>query len=147
MKLTTRGRYAVTAMLDLALHQDEGPVPLCAIARRNNISGAYLEQLLADLRRDGLITGVRGPGGGYRLARPQSQITMAEIMAAVAEDLDATGCGGDCDCTGMTHDLWAGLTEQVQCFLEGVTLAALRRDCAAAQTVPAQGTSQDSRAA
>jgi Rrf2 family iron-sulfur cluster assembly transcriptional regulator len=129
MKLTTRGRYAVTAMLDLALHDGAGPVVLADIARRNRISPAYLEQLLAGLRRSGLIESARGPGGGYRLARPADEITVAHVIAAVNEAVDATRCGGTRDCHDggrcLTHDLWEELTDHIRSFLEGVTLAEL----------------------
>jgi Rrf2 family transcriptional regulator, iron-sulfur cluster assembly transcription factor len=129
MKLTTRGRYAVTAMLDLALHDGAGPVALSDIARRNRISPAYLEQLLAGLRRSGLIESARGPGGGYRLARPADEITVARVIAAVNETVDATRCGGARDCHDggrcLTHDLWEDLTHHIRDFLEAVTLAEL----------------------
>lgn len=134
MKLTTRGRYAVTAMLDLALHQGGGPATLADIARRNRISPAYLEQLLAGLRRRGLVESVRGPGGGYRLSQPAEQITVARVIDAVNETVDATRCGGSRDCRDggrcLTHDLWADLTRHIQDFLESVTLAQLRAGCA-----------------
>lgn len=129
MRLTTRGRYAVTAMLDLALHAGGGPVSLADIARRNRISSAYLEQLLAALRRQGLIDSSRGPGGGYQLARPAGQISVACVIAAVNESVDATRCGGSRDCheggSCLTHDLWEDLTRHIRGFLEGVTLAQL----------------------
>lgn len=129
MKLTTRGRYAVTAMLDLALHDGTGPVAMADIARRNRISPAYLEQLLAGLRRDGLVESARGPGGGYRLARPADEITVARVIAAVNETVDATRCGGTRDCHDggrcLTHDLWQDLTQHIHDFLEAVTLAEL----------------------
>lgn len=129
MKLTTRGRYAVTAMLDLAL-QAQGPaVTLAELARRNRLSSAYLEQLLASLRRAGLVDSARGPGGGYRLARPPAEITVAQVIAMVNEDVDATRCGGARDCHDggpcLTHDLWEDLTRHVQDFLASVTLAQL----------------------
>lgn len=129
MKLTTRGRYAVTAMLDLALHQGAGLATLADIARRNRISPAYLEQLLAGLRRQGLVESVRGPGGGYRLARPAERITVARVIEAVNETVDATRCGGARDCRDggrcLTHDLWEDLTRHIHDFLEAVTLAEL----------------------
>lgn len=129
MRLTTRGRYAVTAMVDLALHAGDGPVALADIAGRNRISSAYLEQLLAALRREGLVDSSRGPGGGYRLARPTQQITVASVIAAVNETVDATRCGGTRDCHDggrcLTHDLWEDLTRHIRDFLEGVTLAEL----------------------
>ena len=129
MRLTTRGRYAVTAMLDLALHDAGEPVALADIAARQDISLAYLEQLFARLRRAALVASVRGPGGGYRLAAPQERITVAAIIAAVEESLDATRCGGRGDCQDgvrcLTHELWSDLSRQVEGFLAGVTLAAL----------------------
>lgn len=129
MRLTTRGRYAVTAMVDLALHDAAGPVPLAEIAARQAISQAYLEQLFARLRRRGLVDSVRGPGGGYRLARPAASISAALIIAAVDETLDATRCGGAGDCQDgeqcLTHDLWTDLSQHVHAFLDRVTLASL----------------------
>ena len=129
MKLTTRGRYAVAAMLDLALHHDARPVAMADIARRNRISPAYLEQLLGRLRRQGLVESTRGPGGGYRLARPADEITVAGVIVAVNESVDATRCGGARDCHDggrcLTHDLWEDLTRHIQDFLESVTLAEL----------------------
>lgn len=130
MKLTTKGRYAVTAMLDLALHAgDDCPVALCDIARRQHISSAYLERLFAGLRRTGLITATRGACGGYRLALPAGDISIADVMAAVSEDLDATRCGGEKSCRDgegcLTHDLWEDLTRHVQDYLDGISLADL----------------------
>jgi Rrf2 family iron-sulfur cluster assembly transcriptional regulator len=129
MKLTTKGRYAVTAMLDLALHAAKDPVTLPDIAKRNRISPAYLEQLFARLRRQGLVESLRGPGGGYRLARDPQAINVASIVAAVNEDVDATRCGGARNCHDggrcLTHDLWEDLTQHIQDFLQSVTLAEL----------------------
>ncbi len=126
MRLTTRGRYAVTAMLDLALHGTEGPVTLAEIANRQHISLAYLEQLFARLRRHGLVRSVRGPGGGYRLAEAGLQISVVDIIDAVDESLDATRCGGGGDCQGgrtcLTHELWSDLSARVHAFLAEVTL-------------------------
>ncbi|HSG87621.1 MAG TPA: Fe-S cluster assembly transcription factor [Pseudomonadales bacterium] len=131
MRLTTRGRYAVTAMLDLALHGDRGPVPLSDIAARQDISLAYLEQLFARLRRRGLVSSVRGPGGGYRLALAEEDISIAVVIDAVDESLDATRCGGAGNCQDgercLTHDLWSDLSERVHAFLGGITLASLVR--------------------
>jgi Rrf2 family iron-sulfur cluster assembly transcriptional regulator len=128
MKLTTRGRYAVTAMLDLALHEGR-PVTLADVAGRNRISPAYLEQLLAGLRRQGLVESVRGPGGGYRLSQPAERITVARVIEAVNETVDATRCGGARNCHDgarcLTHDLWEDLTRHIQNFLGSVTLADL----------------------
>jgi Rrf2 family iron-sulfur cluster assembly transcriptional regulator len=129
MRLTTRGRYAVTAMLDLALHDAEGPVALADIAARQDISLAYLEQLFARLRRAGIVASVRGPGGGYRLGGDAEAVSVATIIDAVEESLDATRCGGSGNCQEgercLTHDLWTALSDQVQAFLGGITLGAL----------------------
>lgn len=142
MRLTTRGRYAVTAMLDLALHDRGAPVALADIAERQDISLAYLEQLFARLRRAGLVASVRGPGGGYRLALLEQDISVAAIIAAVEESLDATRCGGSGDCQSgarcLTHELWTDLSQHLDDFLGAVTLASLTaragiRDVAARQ--------------
>ncbi len=126
MRLTTRGRYAVTAMVDLALHGAQGPVTLADIATRQHISLAYLEQLFARLRRSGLVSSVRGPGGGYRLAEAGLDIAVVDIIDAVDESLDATRCGGGSDCqdgrTCLTHELWSDLSSRIHAFLKGVTL-------------------------
>ncbi|MGB1879121.1 MAG: Fe-S cluster assembly transcription factor [Gammaproteobacteria bacterium] len=126
MRLTTRGRYAVTAMLDLALHFERGPVSLAAIAERQGISQSYLEQLFARLRRNGLVDGMRGPGGGYKLGRPGGEISVADVIDAVNETVDATRCGGQRNCQGehrcLTHDLWEELSCQIREFLGNVTL-------------------------
>lgn len=126
MRLTTRGRYAVTAMLDLALHHDGGPVSLAEIAERQGISQSYLEQLFARLRRNGLVDGLRGPGGGYRLGRPGDRISVADVIDAVNETVDATRCGGQKNCQGehrcLTHDLWEELSTQIRDFLSAVSL-------------------------
>ncbi len=127
MKLSTKGRYAVTAMMDLAIHEDSGPVTLAEISRCQGISLSYLEQLFARLRRRGLVEGVRGPGGGYRLAHPADRITVADIVSAVDEKVDATRCSGKENCQNgqrcLTHELWAELSQQIFDFLEGITLA------------------------
>jgi len=129
MRLTTKGRYAVTAMLDLALHGAEAPVSLADIASRQDISLSYLEQLFARLRRGGLVCSVRGPGGGYRLSRSCDQIFTAQIIDAVNERVDATRCGGDANCRDgricLTHSLWSDLSGQIHQFLEGISLASL----------------------
>lgn len=129
MQLTTRGRYAVTAMLDLALHGGRGPVNLADIAGRQHISLAYLEQLFGKLRRAGLVGSIRGPGGGYRLARELDAVYVAEIIGAVDESVDTTRCQGAGDCQGgetcLTHSLWEDLSEQILGFLRGVSLADL----------------------
>lgn len=134
MRLTTKGRYAVTAMLDLALYGDRGPISLADISSRQDISLSYLEQLFAKLRRRELVRSIRGPGGGYRLNRPGEEIFVAEIIDAVDERVDATGCAGQSDCqdghTCLTHHLWADLSEQIHHFLSDISLASLvqRRD-------------------
>ncbi|MEE8265148.1 MAG: Fe-S cluster assembly transcription factor [Acidiferrobacterales bacterium] len=129
MKLTTKGRYAVTAMLDLALHYDQGAVTLADIARRQGISLSYLEQLFARLRRHGLVDSTRGPGGGYNLAKGPEQISIAQIIVVINENIDATRCGGERNCddneTCLTHSLWEKLSEQIYEFLDGITLADL----------------------
>ena len=134
MRLTTKGRYAVTAMLDLSLHGKDGPVSLSDISQRQDISLAYLEQLFAKLRRKKLVSSVRGPGGGYLLARQDHEIHVAEIIEAVSESLDSTRCQGKGDClngeTCLTHHLWEDLTTEIQGFLSRISLADLvaRRD-------------------
>ncbi len=129
MRLTTKGRYAVTAMLDLALHADKGPVSLADISRRQEISLSYLEQLFAKLRRDNLVSSVRGPGGGYLLSRPGAEIFVAQIVDAVNEKVDATSCGGNGGCQDgqqcLTHTLWCDLSKQIHQFLSGISLASL----------------------
>ena len=129
MRLTTKGRYAVTAMLDLALHGNDRPVSLADISGRQDISLSYLEQLFAKLRRNNLVSSVRGPGGGYRLSRGGHEIFVAEIIDAVSETVDATGCGGSADCQQgevcLTHHLWCDLSEQIHRFLSGISLSQL----------------------
>ena len=126
MRLTTKGRYAVTAMLDLALHAGSGPVSLADISERQGISISYLEQLFAKLRRRQLVSSVRGPGGGYCLSRSSDAINVAEVISAVDETVDATRCGGQGDCqeghTCLTHYLWCDLSDQIQDFLAGISL-------------------------
>jgi len=129
MKLTSKGRYAVTAMLDLALQADQRPVTLAGISERQGISLSYLEQLFTRLRRQGLVSSTRGPGGGYALSRSAHDIAIAEVVAAVDESVDATRCGGKGDCQDgqrcLTHDLWTELSEQVYSFLSGISLGQL----------------------
>ncbi|MDN3521201.1 Fe-S cluster assembly transcriptional regulator IscR [Halomonas ramblicola] len=129
MRLTTKGRYAVTAMLDLAVHAQAGPICLADISRRQEISLSYLEQLFARLRRASLVESVRGPGGGYLLAMAPAAISVARVIDAVDESVDATRCGGLSDCqhgnTCLTHHLWCELSEQIHGFLDGITLAEL----------------------
>jgi Rrf2 family transcriptional regulator, iron-sulfur cluster assembly transcription factor len=131
MRLTTKGRFAVTAMIDLALREQTGPVALAAISTRQNISLSYLEQLFGKLRRGDLVESTRGPGGGYSLGRRAEEITVADIILAVDEPLDATGCAGAEHCMGedsgrcMTHDLWTSLNEKMLEFLRSVSLRKL----------------------
>lgn len=127
MRLSTKGRYAVTAMMDLAIHNHQGPVTLADISVSQGISNSYLEQLFAKLRKHGLVKGVRGPRGGYRLARAANQITVAEIITAVDEKVDATRCSGRENCQNgercLTHELWHDLSTRLYEFLDGITLA------------------------
>jgi len=129
MRLTTKGRFAVTAMIDLALRGDEGPVALASISERQKISLSYLEQLFGKLRRYELVESVRGPGGGYCIAKPLNQLTVADIIRAVDEQLDATQCGGRENCHDehrcMTHDLWTTLNGKMYDYLASVSLAEL----------------------
>jgi Rrf2 family iron-sulfur cluster assembly transcriptional regulator len=132
MRLTTKGRFAVTAMLDLAINESQDaenskPVTLAAISERQDISLSYLEQLFSKLRREGLVKSVRGPGGGYNLAKAYTDISVSEIINAVDEQIDATQCGGNENCKDegrcMTHDLWTALNNKILEYLDGVTLA------------------------
>jgi Rrf2 family iron-sulfur cluster assembly transcriptional regulator len=127
MRLTTKGRYAVTAVLDLALHQHGGPVSLAAISERQCISLSYLEQLFAKLRRNGVVDSTRGPGGGYTLNRDAAEISVSDVILAVDEGCqiakcdDLDGCQGDYNC--LTHDLWNELSNEIRNFLDGISLA------------------------
>lgn len=129
MRLTTKGRYAVTAMLDLATHQQRGSIALADIAQRQGISLSYLEQLFAKLRRSALVSSVRGPGGGYHLARAAAEISVAEVIFAVDEHLDTTRCGGACDCQNdgpcLTHHLWHDLSDHIAVYLSAISLQQL----------------------
>lgn len=129
MRLTTKGRYAVTAMLDLALHATENPVPLADISQRQGISLSYLEQLFSRLRRQGLVGSARGPGGGYRLARPAAEIAVVDVINAIDENVNVTRCGGRGDCQDgepcLTHDLWCDLSDQIHDFLASIDLQQL----------------------
>ncbi|MEQ9106874.1 MAG: Fe-S cluster assembly transcriptional regulator IscR [Limnobacter sp.] len=129
MRLTTKGRFAVTAMIDLALQQDTGPVSLAGISQRQNISLSYLEQLFSKLRRHELVESVRGPGGGYHIARALKEVSVADVILAVDEPLDATQCGGKENCTDegpcMTHDLWSSLNTKMLEYLGSVSLQCL----------------------
>ncbi|VAW55222.1 Iron-sulfur cluster regulator IscR [hydrothermal vent metagenome] len=127
MRLSTKGRYSVTAMLDLAIHDKAGSVTLADISQCQGISLSYLEQLFSKLRKAGLVKGVRGPGGGYRLARPASEINIAEIICSVDENVDVTHCKGKGDCRDgekcLTHELWTSLSKKLHHFLSEITLA------------------------
>ncbi|MCX7086665.1 MAG: Rrf2 family transcriptional regulator [Methylococcales bacterium] len=129
MRLTTKGRYAVTAMLDLAFHSQHAPVTLTDIATRQTISLSYLEQLFSRLRRADMVIGVRGPGGGYQLSKPVADINIADIIRAVDEQIDSTKCGGEANCQNhkacLTHDLWTGLSDQIHEYLSGISLGDL----------------------
>ncbi len=123
MRLTSKGRYAITAMLDVALHSHEGPVPLADISERQGISLSYLEQLFSRLRKHGLVASVRGPGGGYLLGKASTAIAVGKVITAVDESVDATKCqGGEC-C--LTHVLWRDLSVRISEFLNNITLAEL----------------------
>lgn len=129
MRLTTKGRYAVTAMLDLALHYKDGPITLADISHRQGISLSYLEQLFSRLRKQELVDSTRGPGGGYRLSRDSHQIAVADVITAVDEKVETTRCGGLSNCQDdeqcLTHDLWTELSTQIHDFLMGISLGDL----------------------
>lgn len=129
MRLTTKGRYAVTAMLDLAVHANDKPVPLADISQRQGISLSYLEQLFARLRRQGLVLSARGPGGGYRLSRSAKEIAVVDVLNAIDEKIDTTRCEGRGDCQNgqvcLTHDLWFDLSNQIHDFLSRISLGEL----------------------
>ena len=131
MRLTTKGRFAVTAMIDVAMHGRNNPVTLSAVSERQKISLSYLEQLFGKLRRHALVDSVRGPGGGYNLARDAETISVADVILAVDEPIDATQCGGLENCQDdhrcMTHELWSGLNTPIFSYLRSVTLAELVR--------------------
>ncbi len=132
MRLTTKGRFAVTAMIDLAMRHGSGPVTLSEISERQKISLSYLEQLFGKLRRHALVDSVRGPGGGYCLAKGTDQVSVADIILAVDEPIDATQCGGKENCRDeqkcLTHDLWAALNDRIFDYLHSVTLSQLVTD-------------------
>jgi len=129
MRLTTKGRYAVTAMLDLAIRSGQGPISLAEISERQGISLSYLEQLFTRLRRSELVKSTRGPGGGYTLSRDANDIAVADVITAVDEKVDSTRCGGLGNCQDdercLTHDLWMDLSEQIYLFLSGISLGNL----------------------
>ena|SRR5689334_5704497 len=146
MRLTTKGRFAVTAMMDLALHHGSGPVTLAEISGRQKISLSYLEQLFGKLRRHQLVESVRGPGGGYVLAKDMEQVTVTEIILAVDEPIDATQCGGKENCHDdrkcLTHDLWANLNQRIFDYLGGVNLRQLVDSEKAKEAAKQAGVSQ-----
>ncbi|MCW9012497.1 MAG: Rrf2 family transcriptional regulator [Gammaproteobacteria bacterium] len=130
MRLTTKGRYAVTAALDLSFHQHKGPVSLADISERQGISLSYLEQLFARLRRNGVVNSTRGPGGGYMLDREPEDVSIAEIILAVDESYDATNCSDAGNCSNnhqcLTHDLWHELSQEIHGFLSSISLAEMK---------------------
>ncbi|MCW8830076.1 MAG: Rrf2 family transcriptional regulator [Gammaproteobacteria bacterium] len=129
MRLTTKGRYAVTAVLDLAFHQEKGPVSLAAISERQDISLSYLEQLFSKLRRNDIVVSTRGPGGGYSLKRPTDEISVSSIIMAVDESVKMSACDAGEGCQNvhrcLTHDLWQDLSNEIKGFLDGITLAGM----------------------
>lgn len=129
MRLTTKGRYAVTAMLDLALHYKDGPITLADISKRQGISLSYLEQLFSKLRKNGLVDSARGPGGGYRLSRDAADICVADVITAVDEKVDVRKCEGKGNCHDneqcLTHELWCDLSNQIYSFLKSIDLGQL----------------------
>lgn len=142
MRLTTKGRYAVTAVLDLSFHQQAGPVSLADISERQHISLSYLEQLFARLRRNGIVVSTRGPGGGYSLSRAVEDISIAEIIVAVDESYEAANCAAGDTCNGhnqcLTHDLWHELSQEIHRFLSGISLAEIRSNHAVMQVAERQ---------
>jgi len=148
MRLTTKGRYAVTAMLDLAIHYKDGPITLADISKRQGISLSYLEQLFSRLRKNGLVDSARGPGGGYRLSRAATEICVADVITAVDEKVDAMRCEGKGNCQDngqcLTHELWCDLSDQIYSFLKSINLGMLVerqgvKDVAARQDLKADG--------
>ena len=129
MRLTSKGRYAVTAILDVALHAKIGPVPLADISERQGISLSYLEQLFSRLRKNGLVQSIRGPGGGYLLGSEADNISVGQVINAVNESVDATKCGGNTGCHDgqqcLTHSLWSDLSSRIQEFLDNISIAEL----------------------
>ncbi|PKF50880.1 Fe-S cluster assembly transcriptional regulator IscR [Enterovibrio nigricans] len=148
MRLTSKGRYAVTAMLDVALHSELGPVPLADISERQGISLSYLEQLFSRLRKAGLVSSVRGPGGGYRLGVAANEIAVGMVIAAVDESVDATKCQGKGDCQGgsrcLTHTLWRDLSARISGFLNDITLGELMQDNEVKQVADCQDSNLES---
>ncbi|RJG47603.1 Fe-S cluster assembly transcriptional regulator IscR [Motilimonas pumila] len=142
MRLTSKGRYAVTAMLDVALHTDRGPVPLAEISERQGISLSYLEQLFSKIRKKGLVSSVRGPGGGYLLDKPLADISVGMVISAVDESVDARKCMGSGGCQDgiqcLTHSLWNQLSERISEFLNGISLQELVSNAEVRQIAEAQ---------
>jgi len=134
MRLSTKGRYAVTAMMDLAIHHGQGPVTLADISENQGISLSYLEQLFARLKKNNLVEGLRGPGGGYRLSRGPDDISVADVITAIGEGIDSTLCEGSEDCQDgeqcLTHELWSRLGQEIYDFLNGITLASFLENTA-----------------
>ena len=132
MRLTTKGRYAVTAMLDLSLNYGVRPITLADISDRQGISLSYLEQLFANLRRQGLVSSSRGPGGGYRLSRSADEVTVLDVISAVDEKVDTTRCEGKGNCSNgeqcLSHEIWHSLSEQIRMYLGGITLGQVVKD-------------------
>jgi Rrf2 family iron-sulfur cluster assembly transcriptional regulator len=138
MRLSTKGRYAVTAMMDLAMHHGQGPVALADISENQGISLSYLEQLFARLKKSNLVEGLRGPGGGYRLSRRPDDISIADVITAIGEGIDSTLCEGNEDCQDgeqcLTHELWTRLGQEIYDFLNGITLASFLENDAASKS-------------
>ena len=132
MRLTTKGRYAVTAMLDLSINYGVRPITLADISDRQGISLSYLEQLFANLRRQGLVSSSRGPGGGYRLSRSADEVTVLDVISAVDEKVDTTRCEGKGNCSNgeqcLSHEIWHSLSEQIRMYLGGITLGQVVKD-------------------
>ncbi len=149
MKLSTKGRYAVTAMFDIALHHQAGPVSLSDIADRQGISLSYLEQLFTRLRKQGLVKSTRGPGGGYSLAVNSEQIAISDVIDAVDENVDATRCGGKADCQNhqrcLTHDLWENLSGEIRSYLSNISLAQAVSDLSVREVANRQDLSESNQ--
>ena len=147
MRLTTKGRYAVTAMLDLAIHHGEGPITLADIAQRQGISLSYLEQLFSRLRKQNLVSSVRGPGGGYSLGREAGGIFVAQVISAVDENVDTTRCGGAHNCQDnqqcLTHDLWQDLSARIYEYLNQISLQDLMNRRGVQEVVERQAAAAD----
>ena len=141
MKLTSKGRYAVTAILDLAFHSEAGPVSLSAISKRQNISLSYLEQLFTRLRKQQIVRSTRGPGGGYSLQRPAAEIAVAEVISAVDETV-VTGCASEGNCEDgeqcLAHELWVELSDQIHGFLDAISIQDLMDESSIQQVAERQ---------